>query len=252
MPNYQNGKIYKIVSDETEKIYIGSTAKTKLSERMCDHRQAFRLWTKGRPKYTSSFEILQYKDSRIVLVENWPCNNKDELRQREEYHRKLNKDQCCNIVAAYQSKEELLQYKKNWTLQNIDKIRLQKKVYNEKNKDKIAKRQKIYAQVNKQTLTENRKKYKEKNKERLKNYGKEYREKNKDLIKQKKSIKLKCNVCYNFTTSSHFGRHKKSKIHKKAVMKDIHQMKETAIEHIAQREQRKHEFEYLVGEFDKN
>jgi len=55
-------------------MYIGSTAKKKLSERMADHRTDYRKWLKNPAKYnrTTSFEILKYPDCRIILLENYP------------------------------------------------------------------------------------------------------------------------------------------------------------------------------------
>ena len=38
MPNYQNGKIYKLVCDDPEKIYIGSTTQ-RLSARLSSHKK---------------------------------------------------------------------------------------------------------------------------------------------------------------------------------------------------------------------
>ena len=39
MPNYQEGKIYKIYNTVNDEIYIGSTTR-KLCERMADHRKS--------------------------------------------------------------------------------------------------------------------------------------------------------------------------------------------------------------------
>jgi predicted GIY-YIG superfamily endonuclease len=46
MPNYQNGKIYKICSSLTDKIYIGSTT-NYLVRRMSDHRSKYIRKKKG-------------------------------------------------------------------------------------------------------------------------------------------------------------------------------------------------------------
>jgi hypothetical protein len=43
MVNYGNGKIYKIESHLGDKIYIGSTTKQYLSQRMDKHRSEYRL-----------------------------------------------------------------------------------------------------------------------------------------------------------------------------------------------------------------
>ena len=87
MPNYQNGKIYKITADETDKVYIGSTTKKTVAMRMAKHRSAYKCWkTDNSKNYTTSYEILQYPSAVITLVELVPCNTKDELTARERFH----------------------------------------------------------------------------------------------------------------------------------------------------------------------
>ena len=82
MDNYSNGKIYKICSHMTDKIYIGST-KQSLTERfrghMTDYRRFIRLGWGG----TSASDILKYEDSYINLIEDYPCDSKQELEIRE-------------------------------------------------------------------------------------------------------------------------------------------------------------------------
>jgi predicted GIY-YIG superfamily endonuclease len=41
MPDYSNGKIYKLVSDKTAMIYIGSTTQD-LNERLSGHKNEFK------------------------------------------------------------------------------------------------------------------------------------------------------------------------------------------------------------------
>jgi hypothetical protein len=93
--NYQKGKIYKIISDQTNKIYIGSTI-TTLCRRLGNHRTDMLY-----DKIVSSREILKYGDARIILIENFPCNNREELVAREQYWIDLNKDICVNKHSAY-------------------------------------------------------------------------------------------------------------------------------------------------------
>jgi len=94
MVNYGNGKIYKIVSEETDKIYVGSTTKRYLCQRMVQHRSNFKKWqTKQEGVHCSSFELLQFDDARIILIEDWPCVSKDQLHQREQYW--IDKLTCC-------------------------------------------------------------------------------------------------------------------------------------------------------------
>jgi hypothetical protein len=78
------GNIYKIVSDSTDKIYIGSTVKS-LEERLEEHENDYELWFNKEFKsgYISSFEILKYEDAYIELLEEYPCENKQQLFKRE-------------------------------------------------------------------------------------------------------------------------------------------------------------------------
>ena len=75
---YQNGKIYKLISAQTDDIYIGST-KNLLSERFERHKSNF----KNKCKYISSDEILKYEDAKIELIENYSTTSKFFLEVRE-------------------------------------------------------------------------------------------------------------------------------------------------------------------------
>jgi hypothetical protein len=86
MVNYTNGKVYKIVSNLTNQIYVGSTTKKYLSQRMNDHRSAFKFYGVKKDKYLTSFVILKFYDAEIVLLENVLCKSKDELRARERHY----------------------------------------------------------------------------------------------------------------------------------------------------------------------
>jgi hypothetical protein len=80
MPNYQNGKIYRIVCNVTGKQYIGSTI-SPLTSRLCQHKKEF--VTKNK---STSREVLEHGDYSIILVEDYPCERKEQLLQRERYY----------------------------------------------------------------------------------------------------------------------------------------------------------------------
>jgi hypothetical protein len=82
MPNYQLGKIYSIRSHMTEMIYIGSTCNT-LSRRMANHKDTMKRWKSGVGAKTTSYDILEYGDAYIELIEEYPCNSKILLEKRE-------------------------------------------------------------------------------------------------------------------------------------------------------------------------
>lgn len=83
MPNYRNGKIYKITSSQTDLIYVGSTVEN-LSMRFAHHKSNF----KRNISDIISKEILKYCDAKIELIEAYPCNSKEELFKKETEYNK--------------------------------------------------------------------------------------------------------------------------------------------------------------------
>lgn len=122
MVNYSNAKIYKITSPQSDKVYIGSTTKQYLSQRMNSHRDAMKTYQKGTGRYTMSFEILKYEDAQIVLLEALPkCVSKDELRAREQDWIDANREICNNKYRAHDS--DLPNIKKTYYVKNKTAIR---------------------------------------------------------------------------------------------------------------------------------
>ena len=68
---------YKITSTNTDKVYVGSTKKD-INERLNQHEAHHRLFKDGKTNYITSFEILEYKDYKIELLENKICESKEE------------------------------------------------------------------------------------------------------------------------------------------------------------------------------
>ena len=89
MANYQNSKIYKIepiIDHDEGDIYIGSTTKQYLSQRMDRHRANYGTWKQNKKGYTSSFKLFDkygLGNCKIFLIELYPCTTKEELRVRE-------------------------------------------------------------------------------------------------------------------------------------------------------------------------
>ena len=148
MINYQNGKIYRIVCNITGKQYIGSTAEPTLARRLSKHVGYYKYHLKGKGNNMTSFKILENNDYAIILIENYPCNNKDELHKRERYF--IESMDCVNIIIPFREKNETdkLKYKNNkeiilnkrrdYYVKNSEAIKKRVQEYAEKNKDKIA------------------------------------------------------------------------------------------------------------------
>jgi group I intron endonuclease len=131
MINYKNGKVYKIINtlyDNEERIYVGSTC-NKLCVRMALHRG--RSKTKKERKLYKETNEYGWDKFIIVLLENYPCNSRDELRMKEqEWITKLHP--YYNLIRAYRTDKEQKQYYED----NKEQILQQKKLYKLKNKSK--------------------------------------------------------------------------------------------------------------------
>lgn len=115
MPDYSKGKIYKITSPLTDKIYIGSTC-LDLKYRLSGHVADYKRFCLGlSKKYISSFDIIKLNEYNIELVENYSCKNKYELLKKEYETILKYKDIVVNIVKPdpYLDERILQEYKNN-------------------------------------------------------------------------------------------------------------------------------------------
>ena len=98
---YCNGKIYKIVDNVSDLIYVGSTCKT-LEQRLKGHKFIYKSFLSGKKTpILTSFKILENNNYRIELIENFPCESKQDLEKREGYFIRLYRKQELNIVNKF-------------------------------------------------------------------------------------------------------------------------------------------------------
>jgi hypothetical protein len=112
--NYKNGKIYKIEprGDHSEgDVYIGSTTKEYLSQRMTAHRGAFKSFKSGSRKHKlTSFNLFDkygVENCDIILLESVEANSKDELVSREAHYIRTIK--CVNRFVPLRTTREYKQ-----------------------------------------------------------------------------------------------------------------------------------------------
>ena len=176
MVNYNNGKIYKIIDNTNGNIYIGSTTKQYLSQRLTTHVKNYKLFLNGKGHFVTSFKIIENNDYYIELIELYFCNSKDELHAREGYH--IRNNECVNNNIPGRTRKE-------WREDNKNEILEREKDYYEVNKEKILERVKDYYEDNREKILEQRKAYHESNREKIKEYKKNYHKANRDKIKEK-------------------------------------------------------------------
>jgi len=112
MVNYNQGKIYKIIDNTNGNSYIGSTCKDILAERLIEHKSKYKLYTeKGIGDKISVFDILKNNDYKIILIQDFPCKTKDQLRAKEQYW--IDKVESVNKHRAFSTAEQRQQEKPN-------------------------------------------------------------------------------------------------------------------------------------------
>jgi len=134
MVNYSNGKVYKIepIAEHLEgEIYIGSTTKKYLSQRIDNHRSSYKRWKNGKTGRITVFDLFDkygIDNCKIYLLESVNANSKDEILAREGHYIRTLK--CVNKCITGRTEKEYY---------NDNKVKLleKRKGYYNDNKDKI-------------------------------------------------------------------------------------------------------------------
>ena len=146
MPDYQLSKIYKLVSNKTSDIYIGSCL-MRLSTRLSQHKNK-------NNKAVSKKLFTDDSIITIVLIENFPCNTKNELKARELHH--ITTNNCINANKPFVC-EIPYSDMKAW-----------KKEYYNANSEQLNEKQKEYYHANTEKRIEYQQKYRETHTEQIK------------------------------------------------------------------------------------
>ena len=179
---YDSGKIYKIVNNQNSDIYVGSTT-MELEQRMIKHK----CDAKQRPnlsKFYTYMNEIGINNFDIELLEEYPCETKEELLIREgELIKKFGN---LNQRIEGRTEEDKKEYGRQWKQNNRDRINQQR--------------------------NERRKENPEKTREEYKKHGALYRERHRDRLNEKASTKIDCE-CGGKYTLSHKAEHMNSKKH---------------------------------------
>ena len=216
MPDYQNGKIYKIYCNITEEVYYGSTT-VPLCKRMSGHRSNYAICLEGGKRSTcKSFAILGRGDYSYSLVEDCPCNSKEQLFARERFY--IQNNYCVNkcvpgrtVKEWYEDNKAILLEKAKKRYEGNKEVMLQKaKKHYEGNKEVMLQKKKEYREDNKEMIAEKKKEYRERG---GKEKEKEYYKKNKERIAERYKEKVRCECCDYEVTRGSWSQHTKSKKH---------------------------------------
>ena len=120
---YNNGKIYCIRNTADDSIYVGSTTQP-LCKRMAEHRNIMKIHASRGNLHQKMFDVgvnILY----IELIEDCPCDNKEELRTREGFF--IRGMGTLNSYIAGRSRQD-------YSVDNRISIKTYKKQYDENHK----------------------------------------------------------------------------------------------------------------------
>ena len=106
------GSVYKITSSQTNKVYYGSTI-LSLKERFRLHYVKYKRYVNGKITKLQVFDILQFDDSKIELLEEYEVQNQKELLIYERKY--IIENECCNKVIPLRTSKE-------WVSDNREKV----------------------------------------------------------------------------------------------------------------------------------
>ena len=183
--DYSKAKIYQIINDVSDDIYIGSTCQP-LSKRMAEHRTSMRSKRDSHIKRYQKMEEIGVEHFIIELIEETPCENIEQLRAIEgKYIRKLGTKN--SQVAGRTSSDFCKEFKERYYPQ--------KKIYKENNRERINEKSKDYYKEKKETICEN----------------------NRQRYNGITSVKMTCDVCGTVHNKKNKPLHLRSKKHQEAL-----------------------------------
>ena len=210
---YANGKIYRLVSNVDEEFYVGSTCSI-LAKRLYEHKKDAERGI--LPAYKHLNEV-GWDNISIVLIEEYSCENKNQLERRERYWIETlkptlnktiptrtvkewyedNKEKVREQAAKYRkdNAEKIREYHEKYYAENADKIREKGAKYRAENAEKSRERHAKYRAENADKIREKGAKYRAENAEKIREKKAKYYEQNKDKVKERFSTRVKCPHC---------------------------------------------------------
>ena len=183
---YAKGKFYRLVNDIDSEFYVGSTCST-LAKRLSKHKNA----SKRKPdrKVYQHINSIGWENVSIILIEEYPCENKMELERRERYWIEELKPTLNRIIPTRTGKEwrvdnaeKLCEYIAKYSAENAEKLREYRANYYTQNKDKVRESQENYKANNLEKVREYQKQYQKDNADKFRAALGKYRDANRDAI----------------------------------------------------------------------
>ena len=195
---YNNSKIYKLINTIDDTFYIGSTT-APLSKRLSWHKQNSKKENLKNIKVYQHLNIIGFENVKIVLINEFYLNNREELLRSENDYIEMYKNDpnCLNSYRAFLSEEEHNQYMKKYREDNKEKIiHLNKELYTRK----------------REYILQQKKQYYIENMEHVKKLNNQNRIRNAEKIKQRKTSEYTCE-CGSIIQIDGKAKHQRTKKH---------------------------------------
>ena len=192
--DYKNGKIYCIRNHMNDDIYVGSTCQS-LSKRMAYHRQDCMKQNRHNTLIYKMMYELGRDNFYVELIEEYPCENSNQLERREgelmrEHKASLNqviagrtpeeyKVECPDKVKKSQADRD-----KRYVENNQEKVKAYRKEYYTKNLENILEKRKIYRELNKEEINKKKREYYINNRDKMIERDRQYKAMNREKIKE--------------------------------------------------------------------
>ena len=210
MPDYTQGKIYKVWDNAYTECYIGSTVET-LSSRMAKHRAQYKRWKANQAKFLTAFLLFDkfgVENCKVELLEHFPRACRSELEAREGYHHRQH--DCVNKQIAGRSHKEYL-------IEHREPIRNQRKGYYLRNKDALSVWQKQYRQHNKIKVQQTLHEWYDANRTAHNEKQREYYTQHREQVLDRLNKKVMCPICMSSCSRCNILRHQRTQKHQNAL-----------------------------------
>lgn len=184
---YSRAKVYKLVNSCDDEIYVGSTCEP-LHKRLYKHKQKAKL-TPERRVYQHLLDI-GFDNVSIILIENFACESKEELLQRERYwidelQPSLNKVLPTRTRQQWfhDNAEKVREYQEKYRLEHAEIARERSAKWYEENRERAAK----YRADNADEIRERRKQRYAENKEKQRERCAKWRAENPEKYQESKA-----------------------------------------------------------------
>ena len=135
-------------------IYVGSTIQT-LCKRMATHRIAMNATEKKNRLIYQAMNKFGVTNFYIELIENYPCDDVEQLRKKEGYF--IREIGTLNSLISGRNKKE-------WTIENAEHVKLNAARYHDQNKEKHNQQSKKWREEHIEEMKQNKHAWYEQNK----------------------------------------------------------------------------------------